>query len=1006
MPSRIFPGRSEKPDWNRIECLERNRYPRHAYLVQFPDQETCERAVEDNRRYLSPFIQMLTGAWDYKWFDSILQLPDNIFSYRSGFDRIDVPGSRLANIRAQCEASDWPFVLDPPRVPELIPVAVYHRSIELPHSWGTLRKKLVLMGVAAACHVVLNGKLVGYVQDGRQMNEFDVTSRLHDGANELFILVYPYHAASYLDGHCLQNRAGLAGDIYLEATPHLSVFDLSVHTRLDPISSQWQLSVQATVLTFKVTQELPQVRFTLAREGHTILEQVVNPQKIQLDGTAFDTKVLQAGLSSLHVACPDVDAWSDEQPELYDLFVTCLDASSREASTVHQTIGFCERTVRDGQLFLNHQPLLLHLVDYNPLDSQTGLARPLSSLARDLRQVRQHVNAIRLLGGPVDPIFFELCNHLGLLVLASPTVQPIREWQAAVNKENEKPWLSEPWLTVQKDRLYNQVTLLKNQPCVLAWTTSRQLNETDLSLSNWARGLDPARPLVRLAGAKAELEKDPALDASLGSVIQILDPGYSLQGGGTHRFLQVMNDEANRSLVSGLVLGDWQDVQAQVHTTKGRAQSVALSAIRQANRPCEIAAIDLAAGQFSLKNRTRSLKLDLFRLHWQIVASGRLILAGEIDLPPVLPGETSNLVIPYADVERTQDLMSMLHLTVHQIDANLWNPADFVVSSDSFALGLQTPIRDPFLDQLIPVIQPGRNRLRLEQDRHLLVVSGHRFWLVFNRITAQIESWRCKDHEYLAFPPMNGQLATSALVFWRPPLSQDRAWSHVWEKLGLCRLEQVVDRIEADCDGETASIVAHCRYGPASEKTWLAARLQYTIHDSGKIDIQVSIPCQKQDLLSELPRVGLRLLLRHQYERIIWSGQGPGPSWPDLRGLSYAGQFEQTLSDLMSDPRHAGQAEVPHDQTQWVAVADESGSGLLFESNQPFSFCASDRLAEARSGHGHEVKSAHQSLIDWKIDWHYKPSGGQPGQTLEHEDFIGTQDCATYYITLTPVTGL
>jgi len=97
---------------------------------------------------------------------------------------------------------------------------------------------------------------------------------------------------------------------------------------------------------------------------------------------------------------------------------------------------------------------------------------------------------------------------------------------------------------------------------------------------------------------------------------------------------------------------------------------------------------------------------------------------------------------------------------------------------------------------------------------------------------------------------------------------------------------------------------------------------------------------------------------------------------------------------------------LPHAQTRWVAVADASGSGLLFESNQPFSFCASDRLSDCGLQQSHESRVACQNLIDWKIDWHYKPSGGQPGQKITREDFAGTQNTAEFIVALTPVTGL
>jgi len=329
-----------------------------------------------------------------------------------------------------------------------------------------------------------------------------------------------------------------------------------------------------------------------------------------------------------------------------------------------------------------------------------------------LRLVRQHFNAIRLLGGPVDPIFFELCNHLGLLVLVGPPSQPVSDWQTAEGKGGEKPWRGEPWLTIQKDRLLSQVTLLKNQPCILAWVTTNQPFAGDPLHPALFRDLDSSRPLVQFAQVSEEIEKNPVADQSQSPISQILAPGFSLQGGGTHSMMQSLTNEAIRSRFSGLVLGSWQEVIDQIHTPQGRSRSVALAAIRQAGRPAEIKPLDLQAGHFQVKNRMRTLKLDLFRLHWQIVASGRLVLAGELDLPPALPGETADLSIPYAGVGRPQNLPCLLQLTVHQIDANLWCPADQIVSTDSFELDHQTTARDPFLNQLIPVIAPGRNRLR------------------------------------------------------------------------------------------------------------------------------------------------------------------------------------------------------------------------------------------------------------------------------------------------------
>ncbi|MGI6325358.1 MAG: sugar-binding domain-containing protein [Saccharofermentanales bacterium] len=55
------------------------------------------------------------------------------------------------------------------------------------------------MGVSAACHVFVNGRLTGFTQGSALPAEFDITSNLHEGDNEIFILIYPRCTGSYLE---------------------------------------------------------------------------------------------------------------------------------------------------------------------------------------------------------------------------------------------------------------------------------------------------------------------------------------------------------------------------------------------------------------------------------------------------------------------------------------------------------------------------------------------------------------------------------------------------------------------------------------------------------------------------------------------------------------------------------------------------------------------------------------------------------------------------------------
>ena len=120
---------------------------------------------------LSPSVLSLRGEWDFRCYASMLQLPENILSFRSGFEKRPLP--EMAPIQPiLLDPPGLPFPLDPPHVPSEQPVLVYRRTCRLPLVWSSLRKRLVLHGVRSACHVFVNSKLAGYTQGSGLMADF------------------------------------------------------------------------------------------------------------------------------------------------------------------------------------------------------------------------------------------------------------------------------------------------------------------------------------------------------------------------------------------------------------------------------------------------------------------------------------------------------------------------------------------------------------------------------------------------------------------------------------------------------------------------------------------------------------------------------------------------------------------------------------------------------------------------------------------------------------------
>lgn len=89
----------------------------------------------------------------------------------------------------------------PPFVPTENPTGTYRRKFQVPSEWKTNNTEIRLRfdGVDSAYHIWVNKALVGYAQGSRNASEFDVTSFLQDGDNEVFVRVYQWSDATYIE---------------------------------------------------------------------------------------------------------------------------------------------------------------------------------------------------------------------------------------------------------------------------------------------------------------------------------------------------------------------------------------------------------------------------------------------------------------------------------------------------------------------------------------------------------------------------------------------------------------------------------------------------------------------------------------------------------------------------------------------------------------------------------------------------------------------------------------
>ena len=81
------------------------------------------------------------------------------------------------------------FPLNPPYVPTENPTGIYKRSFEIPENWMENDTILRFEGVDSAYDVWVNGEHVGFSKVSRLPAEFDISSYINKGENQVTVRV-------------------------------------------------------------------------------------------------------------------------------------------------------------------------------------------------------------------------------------------------------------------------------------------------------------------------------------------------------------------------------------------------------------------------------------------------------------------------------------------------------------------------------------------------------------------------------------------------------------------------------------------------------------------------------------------------------------------------------------------------------------------------------------------------------------------------------------------------
>lgn len=471
-----------------LTAQENNRYeeitnPKLTSINREPARSTFTSYVTEadaviNDRKNGTFRLSLNGKWKFHYVETFADRPTDFMMDRVDASRwpdINVPGNWelqgfgtpiYVNHPYEFCSSGYPPYWDkpnPPYVPqEWNPTGTYRREFTLPGDWDDKEIFLSADGVRGAAFYYLNGKFVGMSKDAKTPARFNVSAIAKKGKNVIAIQIHRFSDANYLECQDFWRISGIERDIYLYAQPQIHLTDFKVESPLDENYRNGILKVKVQ-FTNESGQNSPFV------VGYRLLDK--NDQQIAQSSTQVSDDQTEVEFTKKTIQEPL--QWTAETPNLYTLVVSLKRPNGDVIEATSCKVGFRTVEIKDKQLLVNGQPILVKGVNYHEHNENTGHYVSEELMKKDFELwKRYNVNTVRTCHYPQQERFYELCDEYGIYVIDEANIEShgmgydLRVGGTLGNNPL--------FMNAHLDRTMNMYERDKNHPSVIIWSLGNE----------------------------------------------------------------------------------------------------------------------------------------------------------------------------------------------------------------------------------------------------------------------------------------------------------------------------------------------------------------------------------------------------------------------------------------------------------------------------------------------------------------------------------------------------
>lgn len=244
----------------------------------------------------------------------------------------------------------------------------------------------------------------------------------------------------------------------------------------------------------------------------------------------------------------------------------------------------------------------------------------------------------------------------------------------------------------------------------------------------------------------------------------------------------------------------------------------------------------------------------------------------------------------------------------------------------------------------VPFAVPGKKlsipvntaRIDLTESSEAVTIHGKAFAVSFDKHSGNIASLT-----YGTMPIIDGAQNGPEFNLYRARLDNDRTKERgpgiEWEKAGYDSLVYGLKGFKVHTVDAATVEISIVTDAVTRSGFSVSTSLVYTVHGNGIIDVKAVFTPGKNDL--DIPRLGLRMALNGQLEKVRWYGRGPQENYSDRKEAADVGEYSRSVTDML-EPYERPQGMGNREDTRWVRLTNADDRGLTIVADEKLNFTA------------------------------------------------------------------